>query len=129
MPSMTVYGTDYPTRDGTCIRDYIHVTDVATAHIKALEYIIDKKQKGNFSIFNLGTGQGVSVLEAIRAFEKVSGKKLNYNLGEKRPGDVSSIYSDTSLSEKELGWKTEFSLDQMMKTAWDWELNLSNEIN
>lgn len=127
MPSMTVYGNDYPTRDGTCIRDYIHVTDIATAHIKALEFIAGKKQNSNFSIFNLGTGQGVSVLEAIKAFEKVSGKKLNYKLGKKRPGDVNSIYSDTSLSEKELGWKTEFSLEQMMETAWKWELQLNRE--
>jgi UDP-glucose 4-epimerase len=119
---MTVYGKDYPTRDGTCIRDYIHVTDIATAHIKALDYILEKKQKSNFSIFNLGTGQGVSVLEAINAFEKVSGQKLNYKIGEKRPGDVCAIYSDTSLSEKELGWKPRFSLDEMMETAWKWEL-------
>lgn len=124
---MTVYGDDYPTRDGTCIRDYIHVTDIATAHINALQYLMDKKQKTNFSIFNLGTGKGVSVLEAIHAFEKVSGKKLNYVIGEKRAGDVVAIYSDTSLSEKELGWKTKFSLEEMMETAWKWELNLAKE--
>lgn len=122
---MTVYGNSYPTRDGTCIRDYIHVTDIATAHINALQYLVDKKQKSNLSIFNLGTGNGVSVLEAIHAFEKVSEKKLNYVIGEKRAGDVVAIYSDTSLSEKELGWKTKFSLEQMMETAWNWELNLA----
>jgi UDP-glucose 4-epimerase len=122
IPQMTVYGKDYPTRDGTCIRDYIHVTDIATAHIKALEYLIEKKHKNNFSIFNLGTGQGISVLEAIHAFEKVSGRKLNYVIGEQRPGDVIAIFSDTSLSEKELKWKTRFSLDEMMETAWKWEL-------
>jgi UDP-glucose 4-epimerase len=127
IPQMTVYGNDYPTRDGTCIRDYIHVTDIAAAHIKALEYILSKKQHTNFSIFNLGTGQGVSVLEAIHAFEKVSGKKLNYTIGEKRPGDVNAIYSDTSLSERELGWKPKFSLDEMMETAWKWELQQQKE--
>lgn len=127
IPQMSVHGKDYPTRDGTCIRDYIHVTDIAIAHIKAFGYILEKKQKGNFSIFNLGTGQGVSVLEAINAFEKVSGQKLNYVLGPKRPGDVVAIYSDTSMSEKELGWKTKFSLEDMMETAWKWELTQKNE--
>jgi UDP-glucose 4-epimerase len=127
IPMMTVYGKDYPTRDGTCIRDYIHVTDVASGHIKALEYLRNKKQQKNFSIFNMGTGNGVSVLEAINAFEKVSGQKLNYRIGEKRPGDVGAIYSDTSLSEKELGWKTKFTLDEMMETAWKWERHLAEE--
>jgi UDP-glucose 4-epimerase len=119
---MTVYGKDYPTRDGTCIRDYIHVTDIATAHINALEYLLKNKQKRNFSIFNLGTGDGVSVLEAINAFEKISGVKLNYKIGDQRPGDVGAIYSDISLSKKELSWETKFNLDQMMETAWKWEL-------
>jgi UDP-glucose 4-epimerase len=127
IPSMTVHGHDYPTRDGTCIRDYIHVTDIATAHVQALSYLSAKKGFPNYFIFNLGTGSGVSVLEAIHAFEKISGKKLNYKMGEKRPGDVCAIYSDTSLSEKELGWKPEYSLDQMMETAWKWELELKDE--
>ena len=118
---MAVHGTDYDTRDGSCIRDYIHVTDIAIAHIKALEYIINKKQKTNFSIFNLGSGNGVSVLEAINAFEKISNKKLSYNIGPKRDGDVEAIFSDTTLSEKELKWKTKFTLDEMMETAWKWE--------
>ena len=122
---MAVHGTDYDTRDGSCIRDYIHVTDIAIAHIKALEYIINKKQKTNFSIFNLGSGNGVSVLEAINAFEKISNKKLSYNIGPKRDGDVEAIFSDTTLSEKELKWKTKFTLDEMMETAWKWELNLN----
>lgn len=122
MKQMTVYGQDYPTRDGTCVRDYIHVTDIAIAHIKALVLLNDKKNASGFSIYNLGTGSGVSVLEAIHAFEKVSGQKLNYTLGDKRPGDVIAIYSDTSLSEKELSWKPKFSLDEMMETAWKWEL-------
>jgi UDP-glucose 4-epimerase len=119
---MTVFGNDYPTRDGTCIRDYIHVSDIATAHIKAMMYLIELKNQTNFSIFNLGTGSGVSVLEAISAFEKISGEKLNYTIGDKRPGDVIAIYSDTTKSEQELGWKPQFSLDKMMDTAWKWEL-------
>lgn len=127
IPSMTVYGHDYPTRDGTCIRDYIHVTDIATAHIKAFDYLSSRKYSVNYNIFNLGTGEGVSVLEAIRAFERVSGQKLNYKIGEKRAGDVGAIYSDTSLSEKELGWKPQFSLEQMMETAWKWELEQQME--
>ena len=124
---MTVHGTDYDTRDGSCIRDYIHVTDIAIAHIKALDYLSHNKQKANFSIFNLGTGNGVSVLEAIHAFEKVSKQKLNYLMGPKREGDVGAIYSDTSLSEKELGWKTIYTLDEMMETAWKWQLKQSEE--
>ena len=124
---MAINGTDYNTRDGSCIRDYIHVTDIAIAHIRALEYIIHKKQKSNYSIFNLGTANGVSVLEAIHAFEKISNKKLNYTIGPKREGDIEAIYSDTRLSEKELGWKTKFNLDEMMESAWKWELQLANE--
>lgn len=123
MNEMNVWGTDYNTRDGSCIRDYIHVSDIAQAHIIALEYLIAKKQKTNFSIFNLGTGNGVSVLEAIASFEKVSGVKLNYKLGPRRPGDVEAIYSDTSFTEKELGWKAKYSLDEMMASAWKWEQN------
>ncbi len=127
IPKLVVHGSDYPTRDGTCIRDYIHVTDIAIAHIKALNYLIENKNKKGFSVFNLGTGTGVSVLEAINAFEKVSGNKLNYTIGNKRLGDVVSIYSDTTNSEKELGWKPKFSLEKMMETAWAWELEQTKE--
>lgn len=126
---MTVFGDDYPTRDGTCIRDYIHVTDIANAHVKALKKLIEKKGKTNFSIFNLGTGNGVSVLEAIKAFEKVSGRKLNYKIGPKRPGDVGAIYSDNSYAEKNLNWKPKIDLDKMMESAWKWELNQAKEKN
>lgn len=124
---MTVHGTDYDTRDGSCIRDYIHVTDIAIAHIKAVEYVINKQQKSNFSIFNLGTGNGVSVLEAIHSFEKISNLRLNYSTGPKREGDVKSIYSDTSLSKKELGWETKVELDEMMASAWKWQTLQSQE--
>lgn len=124
---MTVYGHDYATRDGSCIRDYIHVTDIAIAHIKALNYLIESKNKTNFSIFNLGTGNGVSVFEAISSFEKISGIKLNYVVGGRRDGDVEAIYSETTLSKTELKWETKFSLDEMMDSAWKWELNLKSE--
>ncbi len=124
---MMVYGTDYSTRDGSCIRDYIHVTDIALAHIKALKFLVEHKNKSNFSIFNLGTGTGVSVIEAISSFEKTSGVKLNYSIANRRPGDVEAIYSDTKKSENELGWKTKFSLKEMMETAWKWEQNLAKE--
>ncbi len=123
---MTVHGKNYDTRDGSCIRDYIHVTDIALAHIKALTYLVDQKNTSAFSVFNLGTGQGVSVLEAIHSFEKISGAKLNYIIGDNRPGDVVAIYSDTTNSKKELGWETQFSLDEMLESAWKWEQKLKN---
>ncbi|MEO6883795.1 MAG: UDP-glucose 4-epimerase GalE [Bacteroidia bacterium] len=122
---MIVFGHDYPTRDGTCIRDYVHVCDIASAHVIALKKIISDDISENFSTYNLGTGNGVSVLEAIHSFEKISGKKLNFEMGERRDGDVEAIYSDTSKSEKELGWKPKFDLDAMMETAWKWEQNLA----
>jgi UDP-glucose 4-epimerase len=121
-PPMTVFGNDYPTRDGTCIRDYIHVTDIAIAHIKALDHLLRHRNSAPFSVFNLGTGNGVSVLEIISAFERVSGRKLEYNMGPRRDGDVEAIYSDNSFTEKTLGWKPKFSLDDMMSSAWKWEL-------
>lgn len=126
LAQMTVYGDNYPTRDGTCIRDYVHVSDIATAHIKALTFLIENKNDSNFSIFNLGTGNGVSVLEAIAAFEKVSGKKLNYKIGPIREGDVGAIYSDNTLSEKTLNWTPKFNLEDMMGSAWKWELEQQN---
>lgn len=125
--SMNVFGDDYKTRDGSCIRDYIHVTDIANAHIKAMEYLISKKQKNNYSVFNLGTGNGVTVFEAIAAFEKISEQKLNYTIVPKREGDVGAIYSDTALSEQTLQWKPEFTLEQMMETAWKWQLQQQKE--
>ncbi|HEY0030186.1 MAG TPA: UDP-glucose 4-epimerase GalE [Bacteroidia bacterium] len=124
---MTIYGSDYPTRDGTCIRDYVHVSDIATAHIKALQFLIDGKNTSNFSIFNLGTGKGVSVLEAIAAFEKISGRKLSYKIGPKREGDVGAIYSDNANTEKALQWTPVFTLDDMMSSAWKWELEQKKE--
>jgi UDP-glucose 4-epimerase len=121
MQKITVFGTDYNTRDGSCIRDYIHVTDIADAHIKALEFLLEGRNKSNLEVFNLGSGTGVTVLEMIHAFEKMTGVKLNYVLGERRPGDVPAIYSNSSKAEKELGWACKYSLGDMIISAWQWE--------
>lgn len=124
---LTVYGDDYETRDGSCIRDYVHVSDIAAAHTLALKYLIKNKNQSPVSVFNLGTGNGVSVLEAINTFEKVSGKKLNYKIGPRRPGDVVAVYSDNSYAINELGWQPAYSLEDMMDTAWKWELKLAED--
>ena len=124
---MAVFGDDYITRDGSCIRDYIHVTDIAQAHIKALEYLVEQKNKSNFTVINLGSGEGVSVFEAIEAFEKATGEKLNYIVKPRREGDVEAIYSDTTKSQKELNWKTTHTIEQMMSSAWKWQQNLEKE--
>jgi UDP-glucose 4-epimerase len=124
---MQVFGSDYPTRDGTCIRDYIHVCDIAEAHVKALNLLIENTSQKKFDIINLGSGQGVTVLEAIHAFEKISGKKLNYVLTDRRAGDVEAIYSDCTKAEALLGWKARRTLPEMMSSAWEWELNLAKK--
>jgi UDP-glucose 4-epimerase len=129
LPTMQVWGEDYPTRDGTCLRDYIHVCDIAHAHTLALNYLIDKKNNSNPEIFNLGTGNGFTVLEVINAFEKTSGVKLNYNLGPRRDGDVVAIYADNNKAKNELGWEPKYNLDEMMDSAWKWELQLKKEKN
>ena len=118
---LSVFGDDYPTPDGTCIRDYIYVVDLAKAHVIALQRLLSGKNKTNYEVFNVGTGTGSSVLEVINSFEKVSGKKLNYKIVDRRPGDITSAYADTTLANKELGWKAQYSLDEAMKSAWDWE--------
>jgi UDP-glucose 4-epimerase len=119
-PLFTVLGTDYPTRDGSCIRDYIHVMDIANAHTKALEYAAQEKNS-EVEIFNLGTGNGVTVLEAIQSFERVGGQKLNYKPGDRRAGDVVAIYADNQKAVTQLGWQIRRDLDTMMRTAWVWE--------
>lgn len=124
LPRLTVYGDDYPTRDGSCIRDYVHVSDIAHAHTLALEYLRQQKSKALCEVFNLGTGNGVTVLEAIRSFEKVSGAQLNYEIGPRRPGDVVAIYANNDLAKEQLEWNPQFSLDEMMLTAWLWEQKL-----
>jgi UDP-glucose 4-epimerase len=118
---LSVYGNDYPTPDGTPIRDYIHVVDLAKAHVKALKRQLQNKQEENFEVFNLGTGKGYSVLEVIKAFEKVSKKKLNYEIVERRDGDVPKLYAATKLAEEKLEWKANKSLEEMIASAWQWE--------
>jgi len=118
---LSVFGDDYPTSDGTCVRDYIHVVDIAKAHVIALERLIKNKTVSNFEVFNLGTGKGSTVLEVINSFEKVSGQKLNYKIVDRREGDVTAAYANTTYANDELGWKTESSLDDAMVSAWNWE--------
>jgi len=121
---LVVYGDDYDTRDGSCIRDYVHVCDIANAHTLALQHLIENKKVQPCEIYNLGTGNGVSVLEAIHAFEKVSTVKLNYKIGPRRPGDIVAIYANNSLAKEKLKWDPKYSLDEMMGTAWKWQLKL-----
>lgn len=118
---LSVFGDDYPTPDGTCIRDYIYVVDLAKAHVVALERLLNGKNESNYEVFNVGTGTGSSVLEAIQSFEKVSGRKLNYKIVDRRPGDITSAYADTTKANKVLGWKAEYTLEEAMNYAWIWE--------
>ncbi|PJB13328.1 MAG: UDP-glucose 4-epimerase GalE [Flavobacteriales bacterium CG_4_9_14_3_um_filter_40_17] len=121
---LSVFGNDYPTPDGTAIRDYIHVVDLAKAHIAALERLLNQSNKENFEIFNIGTGKGSSVLEVIQTFEKVSGQKLNYKIVSRRTGDVVAAYANTALANKELRWKAKSSLEEALASAWAWELKI-----
>jgi UDP-glucose 4-epimerase len=125
--SLSVYGNNYDTPDGTCIRDYIHVVDLAKAHVLALNRLLKKENRNNCEFFNLGTGKGFSVLEVIRSFEKISDIKLPYKIVERRPGDVEKIWADTRLANEILGWKAEKDLDEMMLSAWNWELKYSEK--
>lgn len=126
---LRVFGNDYPTRDGTCIRDYIHVEDLAKAHVVALNRLITKKDTSACEVFNIGTGNGNTVLEVIHSFEKVTGLKLNYEMAGRRTGDVDQMWADTLKANEVLGWKAEKSLDEMMLSAWNWELALNKVIN
>jgi len=119
---LSVFGDDYPTKDGTAVRDYIHVVDLAKAHIAALERLLKNNNKKDFEVFNVGTGTGSSVLEVIQAFEKVSKTKLNYKIVGRREGDITSAYADTALARVELGWETEKTLDEALLAAWQWQL-------
>jgi len=120
---LSVFGSDYPTPDGTAIRDYIHVVDLAKAHLAALERLLANKNESKFELFNLGTGKGSSVLEIIQRFESVNDLKLNYKIVERRAGDITSAYADTNKANKVLGWEAEESLDSALKSAWDWQKN------
>ncbi len=118
---ISVFGSDYDTKDGTAVRDYIHVIDLAKAHVVAVVRMLDKKQKSNCEVFNLGTGNGFTVLEVIKAFETSTGKKLNYKIVERRAGDIEKVWADTSFANKELGWKADLDLQTMMASAWKWQ--------
>ena len=124
---LSVFGNDYPTPDGSCIRDYIDVVDLAKAHVSAISRMVDDKNKENYEIFNVGTGKGTSVLELIEMFEKVNNLKLNYKIAARRQGDVVSIYADTTLANTELGWKAERSVEDTLMSAWKWEQYIRNK--
>ncbi len=118
---LSVFGNDYPTQDGTCIRDYIHVVDLAKAHVKALERLIKAENTERFEVFNIGTGKGSSVMEVINAFEKVSGTNLNYIITDRRPGDVIAAYADTTKANAILGWEAQYTMEDALLSAWNWE--------
>ncbi|WP_281986835.1 UDP-glucose 4-epimerase GalE [Aquimarina aggregata] len=118
---LSVFGDDYPTQDGTCIRDYIHVVDLAKAHVIALQRLLEDKNNSNYEVFNVGTGTGSTVLEVIQSFEKVSKQKLNYKIVARREGDITAAYADTTKANEELGWKAESNLDDSLSSAWKWE--------
>ena len=124
---LLVFGDDYPTPDGTCIRDYIHVVDLAKAHVIALQRLLNRTYKSNYETFNVGTGKGSSVLEVVKSFEKVSGNALNYKITGRRTGDVISAYADTTKANNDLGWKAESTLDDAMLSAWKWQQNIRKE--
>ena len=127
LPQMTVFGNDYDTPDGSCIRDYIHVSDIAHAHTLALQYLINGKNETDCDVFNLGTGNGVTVLQAIKTFEEISGKQLNYQIGPRRPGDVIAIYANNDYAVNRLGWQIKYDIKEMMRTAWQWELKVKED--
>ncbi|GET46645.1 UDP-glucose 4-epimerase GalE [Capnocytophaga felis] len=118
---LSVFGDDYPTPDGTCIRDYIHVVDLAKAHVVALQRLLEGKNTENYEVFNVGTGTGSSVLEVINSFERVSGEKLNYQIVGRRAGDITAAYANTDKANNVLGWKSKSTLDEAMASAWKWE--------
>jgi len=123
--SLTVFGNDYPTPDGTCIRDYIHVMDLAEAHVAALQNLFASAEHAeNYQVFNVGTGQGNSVLELIKTFEEVSGKPLNYKIGPRRAGDISAVYADATKVQAGLGWAAKRSLHEALTDAWHWQQSL-----
>lgn len=125
---LSIFGKDYPTPDGTCIRDYIHVVDLAKAHVIAMKRIILKDNSDNYEVFNLGTGKGSSVLEVVNAFEEISGIKLKYMFSERRAGDIAAAFADTQKANKILGWKSELSLNEAMLSAWEWEKKINSNI-
>ena len=124
---LSIFGNDYPTPDGTCLRDYIDIVDLAKAHVCAVSRMLDGRMKQPYEIFNIGTGRPVSVLELVKTFEKVNGLKLNYRFAPRRPGDVTAIWADPSLANRELGWKAERSVEDTLAAAWAWEKHLAGK--
>jgi len=120
---LSIFGDTYNTPDGTCIRDYINVVDLAKAHVVAIKRLLENKNKSNYEFFNIGTGKGTTVLEVVKAFEKSTGVKVNYKIVDKRPGDIEKIWADTTVANNELGWKSETSLEDTLASAWKWEKN------
>ena len=127
--TLHVFGGDYNTPDGSAIRDYINVVDLAKAHVMAINRLLNGKQKSDFEVFNLGTGRGLSVLEIIHAFEKATGIKLNYRVVERREGDIEKVFADTSYANRELGWKAEKGIEETLLSAWKWEMHLRSKKN
>ena len=127
--TLRVFGDNYNTPDGTAIRDYINVVDLARAHVVAIHRLLDKKQKSAFEVFNLGTGKGLSVFEVISAFERATGEKVNYQVVDRREGDVEQVYSDTRFANEELGWKAEVDIDETLRSAWQWEKKIRNKMS
>jgi UDP-glucose 4-epimerase len=127
IPQLTVFGNDYPTRDGSCVRDFIHVCDLAHAHTLAVDFLLNKKNANNCEVFNLGSGDGITVLESIKAFEESTGQQLNYVIGSRRPGDVIAIYANNDKAKNELGWSPKFTVNDIMTSAWKWEQYMENQ--
>ena len=123
---LKVFGNDYDTPDGSAIRDYINVVDLANAHVVAIERLLNNQNKSGYEVFNLGTGKGLSVLEIVKGFEKATGVKLNYKIVGRRAGDIEKIWADTSFANEELGWKAEKSMEETLVSAWEWEKNIRN---
>jgi len=124
---LSVFGDDYDTPDGSAIRDYINVVDLAKAHVSAIRRLLDQKQRSAFEVFNLGTGSGLSVFEIIEAFEKSTGQKLNYKVVGRREGDIEKVYADTSYANSELGWTAEKGIEESLKSAWKWEMHIRSK--
>lgn len=125
LAQLTVFGNDYDTPDGTCLRDYIHVVDLAKAHVQACKRLLAGKPASTFEVFNLGTGHGSSVLEIIHAFDKITHQTLNYRIGARREGDAPAVYADTTKAKEVLGWQAELGLEDMISSAWNWEKNIN----
>ena len=127
--AISIFGTDYPTPDGTCIRDYIHVEDLAVAHVKAVNRLVNKQQEARFEVFNLGTGNGFTVMEVIKTFEKVAKMALNYRIVARRSGDVPELYASTERAKEKLNWTTQYDLEDMISSSWLWEQELRKTNN